>query len=149
MYLLWVAFVHRFDCIFYTFNFSFISMIQKESYKNNTVNSVDNEKSYNKLENIEHFLYLFPLYGKLYTYYNVLIPVIVKCTVDWKLVISPLSCWNWKCLAFTTSIEPGQSAHPYSLTRLYTVGLPSSSSDLDIPKNDNGQFQKWKVDYSI
>ena len=25
----------------------------------------------------------------------------------------------------------------------------TSSSHIDIPKNDNGQYQKWKVDYSI
>ena len=39
--------------------------------------------------------------------------------------------------------------HPCSLTRLYTVDWPTLSSHLDIPKNDNGQFQKWKVDYFI
>ena len=31
------------------------------------------------------------------------------------------------------SIGPGQPAHPYSLTRLYTVGWPTLSSELDIP----------------
>ena len=36
-----------------------------------------------------------------------------------------------------------------SLTRLYTVGWPSSISHFDIPKNDNGQFQILKVGYSI
>ena len=36
-----------------------------------------------------------------------------------------------------------------SRTRLYTVGRPTSSSHLDIPINDNRQFQKWMVDYSI
>ena len=45
--------------------------------------------------------------------------------------------------------EPGQPAHPYSLTRLYNVGWPTLSSYLDIPKNDNGQFQNWKADYSV
>ena len=33
------------------------------------------------------------------------------------------------------------------LTRLYTVGW--STPHLDIPKNDNGQFRKWKLNYSI
>ena len=32
-----------------------------------------------------------------------------------------------------TSIEPGQTAPPYSLTRLYTTGWLTSSSHLDIP----------------
>ena len=49
----------------------------------------------------------------------------------------------------SVSIEPGQPPHLCSLTRLYTVSSPISSSHLDIPKKDNGQFQKWKVDYSI
>ena len=40
--------------------------------------------------------------------------------------------------------ELGQPAHPYSLTRPYTVDWTASS--LDIPKND---FQKWKVYYCI
>ena len=31
----------------------------------------------------------------------------------------------------------------------YTVGWPTLSSQLDIPKYDNGQFLKWIVDYSI
>ena len=57
----------------------------------------------------------------------------------------PLSCWNRKWLAFATSIEPGQLAHPCSLTRLYTVGWPASNFHLNISKNDNGQFQKLKV----
>ena len=35
---------------------------------------------------------------------------------------------------YATFIEPDQPAHPYSLARLYTVGWPTSSSDLDIPK---------------
>ena len=36
-----------------------------------------------------------------------------------------------------------------SLTRLYTVGWPFSSSHLDIPKNDNGQFQngRWILSF--
>ena len=29
-----------------------------------------------------------------------------------------------------------------------SIVRPISSSYLDIPKNDNGQFQKWKVGYS-
>ena len=46
-------------------------------------------------------------------------------------------------------IEPGQPAQPCSLTRLYTVGSSASSSHIYIPKNDNGQCQKCKMDYSI
>ena len=37
-----------------------------------------------------------------------------------------------------------RSAHPCSLTRLYNVGRPSSSSHLDIPKNDNILFEKFR-----
>ena len=48
---------------------------------------------------------------------------------------------------FATSIEPVQLAHPCSLTRLHTVGWSSSSCHLDIPKDYNGLFQKWKVDH--
>ena len=40
---------------------------------------------------------------------------------------------------FATNIQSGQPAHLYYL----------SSFHLDIPKNDNGQFQNWNVDYSI
>ena len=63
----------------------------------------------------------------------------------------PLSCWNHKCSAFATSIEPGQlCTSVHSLTKLFTVGWPTSlSSHLDFPKNHNGHFQKCKVDYSI
>ena len=35
---------------------------------------------------------------------------------------------------FATSIEPGQSAHPCSLTKFYTIGWPTLNSHLDIPK---------------
>ena len=37
-----------------------------------------------------------------------------------------------KTSAFATSIEPGQTAQPCSVTRLYTVGWPSLRSNLDI-----------------
>ena len=47
-------------------------------------------------------------------------------------------------LIFATSIESGQPAHHYSLTRHYTVGWPTASYCHDILKIDNGQFQKWK-----
>ena len=40
-------------------------------------------------------------------------------------------------------------AHPCSLTRSYIFGWPTSKSHIDIPKTDNWQFQKLKVDYSI
>ena len=47
---------------------------------------------------------------------------------------------NQKWLAFANSIEPGQPAHLWCLTRLYTVGWLTSSSHLDVPNNDNGQW---------
>ena len=46
--------------------------------------------------------------------------------------------------ASLSPVESGQPAHPYSLTRLYNVGRPSSSFHLDIPKNDNGQLKKME-----
>ena len=49
-------------------------------------------------------------------------------------------------LTFAINIEPGQPTHLCSLTRLYTACWPSSSCHLDVPKYDNGQFWKWKVD---
>ena len=39
-------------------------------------------------------------------------------------------------------IRLDQPTHLYSLTKLYSAGGPTSSSYLDIPKNDNGKFQK-------
>ena len=43
-------------------------------------------------------------------------------------------------------LEPGQPAYICSDQALY-IGLTlTSSSHLDIPKNNNGQFRKWKVD---
>ena len=67
----------------------------------------------------------------------------------WKVCnnLNPLFSWNWKWSAFATSIEPGHPAHPCSLTRLYTVGWPISSSNLDVPKSykvpkmEGGLFQ--------
>ena len=50
-------------------------------------------------------------------------------------------------LVFATRIEPGQPAHSCSLTRLYNVGWPTSCFHLDNPKDENEQFQKWKVDH--
>jgi hypothetical protein len=35
-----------------------------------------------------------------------------------------LPCWY--PVAFATSIEPGQPAHPCTLTRLYIIGCPTS-----------------------
>ena len=48
-------------------------------------------------------------------------------------IINPYSPRTEKRLVFATSIEPGQSALMCSLTRLYNVGWPTSSSHLDIP----------------
>ena len=39
-----------------------------------------------------------------------------------------------KVISLNTSVKPGQPAHPCSLTRLYAVGSPTSSSHLDSPK---------------
>ena len=49
------------------------------------------------------------------------------------------------------SICSGQRAHSCSLTRLYTVGWPTSNSRLDFPKIENGQFQnsKWIIPFKI
>ena len=44
-----------------------------------------------------------------------------------------LSWWNQKWSAYATSLKPGQLAHLCSLTELYTVGWPTSSSHLDNP----------------
>ena len=53
-------------------------------------------------------------------------------------------------LAGTGSDQPlPQVNSKASLTRLNTVGLSTSSTHLDITRNDNGQLQKWKVDYYI
>ena len=51
-------------------------------------------------------------------------------------------CHQYRARPVSTSMQSDQA--------LYTVGLStSSSSHLHIPKNDNGVFQKWKLDYSI
>ena len=63
--------------------------------------------------------------------------------------INPYPCWNRKLLAFVTSIEPDQPAHPSSLTRLSTVGLITSNSTFDISTIENGQFQNWNFEKSI
>ena len=42
---------------------------------------------------------------------------------------------------FGTSFELGQSAHPYCLTRSYTVGGSDSYFDLDIHKIYNGLLE--------
>ena len=36
----------------------------------------------------------------------------------------------------------GQHSHPYSVTRLFTVGWPTSYSYPDIPKTNTEHFQK-------
>ena len=48
------------------------------------------------------------------------------------LILTLLELKDW--LAFVTSIEPGQHAHPCNLTRLYTDGWLTSNSHLEIPK---------------
>ena len=84
--------------------------------------------------------YAFPLF----LYYKILHVTMFVFIID-----SYPAETEW--LTFATSLEPGQLAHPCTccLTRLYTVGCTTSSSHLNIPKNDNGQFQKWNVDKSI
>jgi hypothetical protein len=46
-------------------------------------------------------------------------------------------------------MEPGQLADLCSRVRLYTVGRQTLNIQVDIPKIDNGPFQKWKWDKSI
>ena len=62
-----------------------------------------------------------------------------------KFNTKPFSCQNQKWLVFATSIDPGQPAHLCSPTRLYTVGWPTSSYHLDIPKMimDNTKNGRW------
>ena len=55
-----------------------------------------------------------------------------------KCVFEVLSCWNRMCLHYRTrpactSIQSNQNLYCYR---------PTSSSHLDIPKNDNVHFQK-------
>jgi hypothetical protein len=57
--------------------------------------------------------------------------------------------WNPRQLACAISTEPGQPTHTFSLTRLYTVDWITLNFHLDIPKIDNEQFQKLKLDKSI
>ena len=56
-----------------------------------------------------------------------------------------IKTWRWSA----NIIEPGQTAHLHSLTRLYTVGWPTSRSHFDILKTENDQFQKCIEDKSI
>ena len=50
-----------------------------------------------------------------------------------------------KVIVFDTSLEQYQHAHLCSLTRLCTVGWPTSCSYLNIPKINNLWFQEWMV----
>ena len=50
--------------------------------------------------------------------------------------MSTLILQKQKRLVFATSIVTDQSAHPYSLTKRYSVGRPTSSSYLDIRKDE-------------
>ena len=54
-------------------------------------------------------------------------------------------CWNKKSLDYATSIEPDQTAQMCRLAWLYTVGWPTSSSHLDIPKMiiDSSKSGRW------
>ena len=58
-------------------------------------------------------------------------------------IISYPSGTKW--LVFATSIEQSQPTHPFFIL----LADQHPSSYLDKPINDNGQFQKWNVDYSI
>ena len=61
--------------------------------------------------------------------------------------MSDTSCLLKELNPYPANTESDLSAT--SRARLYTVGWPTSSSHLDIPKSDNGKCQKCKVDYSI
>ena len=57
------------------------------------------------------------------------------------LILSELKvvslCHQYRARQACTSVQSDQTLY-------YKNGWPSSSSHLDIPKNDNGQFPKWK-----
>ena len=61
----------------------------------------------------------------------------------------PLSCQNRKWIVFATRIERGQPAHLCSLTRLYTIGWPTLSSHLNIPKMimDSSKNIRWIIPF--
>ena len=66
-----------------------------------------------------------------------------KCTFLYSEQFWPLSSCTQKWLGFATSIEPGQNEHTCSLTRLYTIYWPTSSSYLDIPKKEIWKSKYW------
>ena len=76
---------------------------------------------------INHF-YCFKQYLKY------LLKICLQQTMHLTIYFNPYPAKPREWLAFAISIEPGQTAHPCSLTRLYTGGWPTSSFHLDIPK---------------
>ena len=76
------------------------------------------------------------------------------CTITTRLTTIPINhypagTYSDKPLSPYMLIKSGQPAHECTLIRLYTVGRSTSSSNLDILKNDNDQFQKLKMEYSM
>ena len=72
--------------------------------------------------------------------------------VDFCSLISPYPAGNKSdLLVFATSIESAQPVRPYSLTRLYTVGCPSSSFNHDIPKliTDSSKNGRWVIPFGL
>ena len=59
----------------------------------------------------------------------------------------PVSTSTFQKDRIVPSQVPSQSAHPCSLTKIYTVGWSTSSFHLDIPKNDiiMGISKNWGV----
>ena len=49
----------------------------------------------------------------------------------------------------STSLEPSQSAHPYSLTMVFSVGWPTFNFHLDIHKVVNRQSLNLRWEYSL
>ena len=68
----------------------------------------------------------------------------------WGQAALPISSLNRKWSAFATSIEPVQPAHLCSLTKLYTVGWPTSGLHLDILKKlikNSSKNGKWIIPF--
>ena len=72
--------------------------------------------------------------------YNIIIhrllKVICKQCLEFETVIWSFLAWGYQ----NTKIKEHA---------VHSVGWPTTSFHLDIPKYENGQCQKWKVDHSI
>ena len=62
----------------------------------------------------------------------------------------PAGIESYLFIYIATNIEPGQPSQPCILSRLYYNCWPTNFRLTSfLPKNDNGQFQKWNVADSI